>query len=230
MDGNLLTVQSSSFDALNNRYLLFVDRIFNLNGVIQGVHHVPSPSFLGGTGAFPDGASASGSEMVNAPELSSATSFTSPPTSSTFGDAVTFTVHVGGGGPTPTGDVTFSDTGVALAAVALDGSGNASYSTSALGYGVHEVRADYPGDSTHATSFAVVPFTVYAVGDTSIGGFAIRGIYSTTGDEGLTPQATLYAVSSLGATIAHAGQPGHAVLGHPQRGEDRDHGSGLAAV
>jgi hypothetical protein len=48
VDGTLQTVQGFSFDAANNRYLLFTATAINLQGVIQVVHHVPSPPFVSG--------------------------------------------------------------------------------------------------------------------------------------------------------------------------------------
>jgi hypothetical protein len=136
------------------------------------------------------------------PIYASTTSFTSPPTSSTFGDSVTFNVNVSST-TTPTGSVVFSDTGVPLATVALNGSGNASYTTSILGYGLHEIRADYQGDSTHATSFSTVPFTVYSTAF-SVGGFSIQGTFSTVGDTNLPPAVVLIAIPSstgMGAPV-----------------------------
>lgn len=46
-DGQLLAVQTFSFDSINNRYLLYMSSAFNLKGVIQIVHHIPSPPFFG---------------------------------------------------------------------------------------------------------------------------------------------------------------------------------------
>lgn len=48
VDGKHIPVRTFSFDANNNRYLLFMDQQFNLQGVVQVVHHMPSPSFLTG--------------------------------------------------------------------------------------------------------------------------------------------------------------------------------------
>ena len=45
VDGSLQPVQTFSFDAGNNRYLLFMASAINLQGVIQIIHHVPSPPF-----------------------------------------------------------------------------------------------------------------------------------------------------------------------------------------
>ena len=46
VDGVKLPVQTFSFDAVNNRYLLYMGQAINLQGTIQIVHHVPSPPFL----------------------------------------------------------------------------------------------------------------------------------------------------------------------------------------
>ena len=45
VDGVLIPVQTWSFDAVNNRYLLYMNQAINLQGVIQIIHHVPSPPF-----------------------------------------------------------------------------------------------------------------------------------------------------------------------------------------
>jgi hypothetical protein len=46
VDGVQIAVRSFAFDTDNNRYLLYMDTSFNLQGVIQIVHHVPSPPFV----------------------------------------------------------------------------------------------------------------------------------------------------------------------------------------
>ena len=45
VDGNLIPIQTWSFDVTNNRYLLYMNQAINLHGTIQVVHHVPSPPF-----------------------------------------------------------------------------------------------------------------------------------------------------------------------------------------
>jgi hypothetical protein len=68
---------------------------------------------------------------------------------SLVGQSVTFTATVSGGA-TPTGTVTFKDNGSAISgAVALNGSGQAQFTTSALTLGSHPITADYSGDGTH---------------------------------------------------------------------------------
>jgi hypothetical protein len=46
VDGQLIPVRTFTFDATYNRYLLYMDKAINLQGVIQLVHHMPSPPFL----------------------------------------------------------------------------------------------------------------------------------------------------------------------------------------
>jgi hypothetical protein len=65
------------------------------------------------------------------------------------GQSVTFTATVAG--TNPTGTVTFSDGSTTLATQNLS-SGRASYSTSALSVGSHEISAAYSGDALNNTS------------------------------------------------------------------------------
>src|SRR5271157_4997927 len=98
------------------------------------------------------------------------TAYTANPANANYLVPTTFTVHVTASDASlPTGNVIFSDGagggGPVLATIALDGSGNASFTSSnapltALYFGAHEIRADYQGDTTRGTSFAFVPFFV----------------------------------------------------------------------
>lgn len=45
VDGLLIPVATASYDAINNRYLLFMAQAINLQGVIQVIHHMPNPPF-----------------------------------------------------------------------------------------------------------------------------------------------------------------------------------------
>jgi Big-like domain-containing protein len=90
-------------------------------------------------------------QTVN-PGLVSATTLTSSLNPSTFGQTVTFTATVTGGGPTPTGPATFKDGPTTLAIVSLNGAGQATFTTSALTVGPHTITVDYGGDGTYAGS------------------------------------------------------------------------------
>ncbi len=47
IDGVVTAVSTWAFDAVNNRYLLYMVTAFNLQGTVQVVHHVPNPPFGG---------------------------------------------------------------------------------------------------------------------------------------------------------------------------------------
>jgi hypothetical protein len=74
------------------------------------------------------------------------------------GDNVTFTATVSGpnGADVPTGPVTFTVDGNQAAAVTaqLDGTGHATFSTSTLGTGSHNIGANYGGDGNYQSRFA----------------------------------------------------------------------------
>lgn len=70
-------------------------------------------------------------------------------------ESVTFTATVAAVAPgagVPSGTVDFSDGGNSIGSVALDGTGKASLSTSALTVGNHNIIATYGGGTNHATS------------------------------------------------------------------------------
>ena len=72
---------------------------------------------------------------------------------STYGQSVTFTVAVSGGGPTPGGTVQFLVDGADLGSpVTLSGGDATSASTTVLGAGSHTIEADYSGDSNYVAS------------------------------------------------------------------------------
>lgn len=82
----------------------------------------------------------------------SSTALTSSGSPSTLGDDATFTAQVSGPGATPTGSVIFSDGATLLGTVAIDGTGRATLTTSALAVGPHPVTAAYNGGPSHAGS------------------------------------------------------------------------------
>ena len=72
---------------------------------------------------------------------------------STYGQSVSFTVTVSGGGPTPTGTVQFMVDGTDLGApVMLSGGSATSPSTTLLAAGNHVVVAQYSGDPNYAAN------------------------------------------------------------------------------
>ncbi|HMH11483.1 MAG TPA: Ig-like domain repeat protein [Edaphobacter sp.] len=84
---------------------------------------------------------------------------TSSPNPSTYGQTVTFIATVPSG---ELGNVTFKDGGTTLRTVALSSSA-ASFTTSTLTAGSHDITAVYSGDSSHGTPAATSPIVTQVV-------------------------------------------------------------------
>ncbi len=82
------------------------------------------------------------------------TTITSSDNPSVYGESVTFTITVASATGTPTGAVSLTDNGSALAGpLTLDGSGAATFTTSALSVGTHPLVATYAGDASGTPIF-----------------------------------------------------------------------------
>jgi hypothetical protein len=106
------------------------------------------------------GSSGGTSETVN--QDGTSTSVTATPTSSVFGQSVTFTASVSPNAPgagKPTGTVTFKAGSTILGTATLS-SGSASITTSALAVGSDSITATYSGDTNFAGSFGSTTETV----------------------------------------------------------------------
>ncbi len=95
------------------------------------------------TGNFLASASGTVSHTVN--QGTAAVALASSAGSAVYGQSVTFTATLTGGATS--GTVTFSDGGTPLGSVALDGSGRAALTTSALALGSRSITATYGGDA-----------------------------------------------------------------------------------
>ncbi len=100
------------------------------------------------------------STPITVNQFNTTTTVTASPTPSVFGQSVTFTATVTSGSGTPTGNVQFVIDGGAPVTVALDGSGQATLTTSLLTAGPHTVVANYQGAANFATSSGTVSHTV----------------------------------------------------------------------
>src|SRR5271155_1789902 len=69
-----------------------------------------------------------------------------------FGQEVTFTASVSGSGGIPTGAVTFLDGSSTIGTGTLNGADRATFVTSALGVGAHDIRAVYAGNANFTGS------------------------------------------------------------------------------
>jgi hypothetical protein len=93
------------------------------------------------------------SQVVN--QASTTTSVSSGQNPSVFGQSVTFSATATTTSPgtgIPTGTVTFKDGATTLGTGPLDGTGAASYTTSSLSFGSHDITAVYGGDANNIGS------------------------------------------------------------------------------
>jgi Bacterial Ig-like domain (group 3) len=105
-------------------------------------------------------------EIAAVPSLADTTGLSASSNSPIFGANVTLTATIdkGSGVPVPTGTVTFNDGVNALGTGAVNGSAQATFSTSTLAVGAHNITAVYGGDTFYAASTsAVVVVTVIPV-------------------------------------------------------------------
>ena len=83
------------------------------------------------------------------------TTVTASTTTPSFGSSVTFTATVTSGAGTPNGTVVFLADLLSLGSATLNASGQATFTTSSLGIGVHSVVAVYLGNLNYLTSTAI---------------------------------------------------------------------------
>lgn len=85
-------------------------------------------------------------QVVQTGATPTTTTVSSSPNPSVFGQSVTFTATVTSGSGVPVGSVTFTEGSTVLASnVAVDGSGHAAFSTSALAVGSNTITASFTG-------------------------------------------------------------------------------------
>jgi alpha-galactosidase len=116
--------------------------------------HAITAQYGGNAGNAPS-ASAPLTQTVVETRVATATTLTSGTNPSNKWRPVTFTATVSGGAST--GSVIFSDGATALGTVALNGSGQASITTTSLPVGWRPVSARYLGNATHAPSATATP-------------------------------------------------------------------------
>src|SRR5262249_29288259 len=126
---------------------------FTTSSLTTGFHSVIA-QYLGSS-TYQAAGSPTVTQEVRGASLTSLVSSANP---SNLGQLVTFTATVTqvGGGPTPTGTVTFLVDNAAQTTVNLNGSGQATYSTSSLTGGNHQVVARYNGTTSLGASSSTV--------------------------------------------------------------------------
>jgi sugar lactone lactonase YvrE len=172
-------------------------------------------NFAGNTENFPlDIVLVGTATPVNATQLA----LTSQPNPSTFGQSVTFTATVtaGKGAGTPAGTITFTDgTNTLASAVALNASGVATYTTSALTVGQHTITASFTSAATsnYLPSSSTSPLvqivnevtttTLATSGTPSVLGASVTftATVAISGGGGVTPDGTVIFTDTTTGTI-----------------------------
>jgi hypothetical protein len=118
--------------------------MFTTSSLTVGAHSITA-SYGGDTNFLPSKSGVLTETITSSPTTTTLASSLNP---STYSQGMTFTATVTPQGPgTPTGTVTFTDGGNTLGASPLNSSGQATFTTSALGAGPHTITASYSGDS-----------------------------------------------------------------------------------
>ena len=134
----------------------------------------------------------------NVSKANSTTTVVGVPNSSNYGQSVKFTATVAPVSPattTPTGTVTFYDSGTSLGSAPLSG-GTASISIASLSGGIHSITANYGGDTNYNTS-ASQPYaqTVNKVGSTTT---LASSLNPSTSGQAVTFSATVSPATATG--------------------------------
>jgi hypothetical protein len=140
-----------------------------------------------------DGGSASAPFSYVVQDATTSVTVASTPNPSQVQTPVTFTAKVTGNGGTPTGSVSIVADGKSIGTASLDATGTATFTTSALAAGSHQITASYGGDANDSPSTSSAITQVV----TTIPTVTALGVSTTT--SGTTQQVILVALV-LGST------------------------------
>jgi carboxylesterase type B len=133
--------------------------MFTIRRVCAGLHRFSSVAFalafLTALSSCTGGSSAALAQTVN-PIPATTTALASSLNPSQFEQSVTFTATVTGPAGTPSGTVTFTNNGTAMATAMLNTGGVATFKKVFFGSGVHSITANYSGNSSFAASTSTV--------------------------------------------------------------------------
>ncbi len=133
-------------------------------------------------------------------QASTTTALISSQNPSAFNQSLTFTANVSSAGLIPGGSVSFQDGATVLGIGALDASGVAAITTTALALGTHPIIAVYSGDANHTTSKSstlnqqILQGTTISLGSSlnpSTAGKSVTFNASLQGVAGLVPTGTV---------------------------------------
>ncbi|MGC9293361.1 MAG: Ig-like domain repeat protein [Acidobacteriaceae bacterium] len=119
---------------------------FSTAALAGGPHSITAQ--YGGNTQYNSATSSVLTQVVN--KIGATLTIVAVPNPSVFGQQVTFTLTiVGTNGVVPTGSLTLTDTGNSLSVLALDPTGKATFTTSNLTAGPHNIEAVYSGDQNY---------------------------------------------------------------------------------
>lgn len=153
------------------------------SGLAVGIHSITA-EFSGATGVY-NGSTGTVTHSVS--KANTTTTIESNLDPSLEGQLVTFkatVTPVAPGTGTPGGTVTFKDSGITLGSASLDGTGCATFPTTAVGVGTRAITAEYDGDSSFEGSIGNIWQTVEDAGTWTWGGSYTWRISSATGSAG----------------------------------------------
>ncbi|HEX8097689.1 MAG TPA: choice-of-anchor Q domain-containing protein, partial [Pyrinomonadaceae bacterium] len=176
---------------------------FKANGTAGGYNVTASVQGLTTTPAF---------SLTNT-QASTTTTVTSSVNPSDFGQSVTFTATVNSAAGTPTGTVQFKDNGNNLGSPATLNGGVATFTTSSLSVGSHNITADYNGDGNFTTSSGTLSGgqTVRTQPTLTINDVSLKE--GNSGTTGFTFTVTLSAASNLTVKVDYVTANGAASSG-----------------
>jgi hypothetical protein len=140
------------------------------------------------TSADPNYAGASNTATITINRSATSTTLTASPNAATLGQPVTITATVSAvppGAGLPTGTVTFLDSTTTLGTALLNGSGQASITTSSLAVGPHSITANYGGDGNFSGGSAAASMNLTV-------SYTFIGFASPLGPAGDPAPATVY--------------------------------------
>ncbi len=188
----------------------------------SGVASLSNVSLAGiNAGTYPTGVGASfagdvdyiaagGTAALTVNQATTTTALTSDVNPSTLGQTVTFTATVTSAGGTPTGAVNFKEGASTLGSGTLNGSGVATFSTSTLAGGSHDITAEYVGDTNFGGSTSDT-----LTQQVDAPAFSIDNVTLAEGNSGTTTftfTVTKTGTTTLSASVAYATADGTATL------------------
>ena len=165
-------------------------------GSLTGGNHTITATYSGDTNNL----GSTSAPLAQTVKANSTTVLTSSPNPSIVGQSVTFTATLTSlGGPTPTGTVQFAVDGVNQGGPVPVSGGTATFSTSTLTPGNHNVNAVYSGDGSNLTSNGFTTQTVNGVAPN------ITSANSTTFRVGVAGTFTVTTTGNPPSSLSEAG-------------------------